>query len=81
MRKHYSSFEQIDLDLQILRVKREIHYQKINSAFDQLKDEAAPQNLLKSTLGSAGSLLTNSSGIQTLLVTSIFKYIIRKFRK
>ena len=81
MRKRYSSFEQIDLDLQILRVEREIHYQRINLAFDQLKKESTPQNLVKNSLGSAGSLLKNSSGIQTLLVTSIFKYFVRKFRK
>ncbi|WHT40815.1 MULTISPECIES: DUF6327 family protein [Myroides] len=81
MRKSYSSFEQINQDLQILRIEREIHYQKINLAFDELKEETAPQNLIKNTLGSAGSLLRNSGGIQTLLVTSILKYVIRKFRK
>jgi len=81
MRKSYSSFEQINQDLQILRIEREIHYQKINLAFDELKEEVAPQNLIKNTLGSAGSLLRSSGGIQTLLVTSILKYFIRKFRK
>ncbi|EHQ42524.1 MULTISPECIES: DUF6327 family protein [Myroides] len=81
MRKSYSSFEQINQDLQILRIEREIHYQKINLAFDELKEDVAPQNLIKNTLGSAGSLLRNSGGIQTLLVTSILKYFIRKFRK
>lgn len=81
MRKSYSSIEQINRDLQILRIEREIHYQKINLAVDQLREEIAPQNLIKNTLGSAGSLLKNSGGIQTLLVTSILKYFIRKFRK
>lgn len=81
MRKSYSSFEQINQDLQILRIEREIHYQKINLAFDELKEDVAPQNLIKNTLGSAGSLLRNSGGLQTLLVTSILKYFIRKFRK
>ncbi|MDR0224564.1 MAG: DUF6327 family protein [Myroides odoratus] len=81
MRKSYSSFEQINQDLQILRIEREIHYQKINLAFDELKEDVAPQNLIRNTLGSAGSLLRNSGGIQTLLVTSILKYFIRKFRK
>lgn len=81
MRKSYSSFEQINHDLQILRIEREIHYQKINLAVDQLREETAPQNLIRNALGSAGSLLKNSSGVQTLLVTSILKYFIRKFRK
>ena len=81
MRKSYSSIEQINRDLQILRIEREIHYQKINLAVDQVREEIAPQNLIKNTLGSAGSLLKNSGGIQTLLVTSILKYFIRKFRK
>jgi len=81
MRKSYSSFEQINHDLQILRIEREIHYQKINLAVDQLREETAPQNLIRNTLGSAGSLLKNSSGVQTLLVTSMLKYFIRKFRK
>ena len=81
MRKSYTSFEQINHDLQILRIEREIHYQKINMALEQLKEETAPQNIIKNTLGSAGSLLRNSGGVQTLLVTSILKYFIRKFRK
>lgn len=81
MRKSYSSFEQINHDLQILRIEREIHYQKINLAVDQLREETAPQNLIRNALGSAGSLLKNSGGVQTLLVTSILKYFIRKFRK
>lgn len=81
MRKSYSSFEQINHDLQILRIEREIHYQKINLAVEQLREETAPQNLIRNTLGSAGSLLKNSSGVQTLLFTSILKYFIRKFRK
>lgn len=41
MRKSYSSFEQINQDLQILRIEREIHYQKINLAFDELKEDVA----------------------------------------
>lgn len=81
MRKSYSSFEQINHDLQILRIEREIHYQKINLAVDQLRNEIAPQNLIKKTLGSASSLVKNSGSVQTLLVTSILKFIIRKFRK
>ncbi len=81
MRKSYSSIEQINRDLQILRLEKEIHYQRINQALEELRDEVAPENLLRNALGSAGSLLKNSGGIQTLLVTSILKYFIRKFRK
>ncbi|WP_413510941.1 DUF6327 family protein [Myroides odoratus] len=78
MRKSYSSFEQINHDLQILRIEKEIHYQKINLAVDQLKEEVAPGNLIRNALGSAGSLMTNSGGIKALFITSILKYFIRK---
>lgn len=82
MRKSYSSIEQINHDLQLLRLEKEIHYQKINLALEQLKEEASPANLIKSSLGSAGSVLKNTGGLQALLVTSILKYFIRrKFRK
>lgn len=82
MRKSYSSLEQINHDLQILRIEREIHYQKVNLALDQLKEEASPEKLIKNTLGTAGSLLKNSGSIQTLIVTSIFRYFVRrKFKK
>lgn len=82
MRKSYSSLEQINHDLQILRIEREIHYQKVNLALEQLKEEASPERLLKNALGSAGSLFKNSGGVQTLIVTSIFRYFMRrKFKK
>ncbi|MBB1149274.1 MULTISPECIES: DUF6327 family protein [unclassified Myroides] len=82
MKKSYSSLEQINHDLHILRIEREIHYQKINLALDQLKEETSPEKLIKNTLGTAGSLLKNSGSIQTLIATSIFRFFMRrKFKK
>ena len=40
--KKYSSYAQIDHDLEILKVEREIHYQKILLSIDKTKESILP---------------------------------------
>jgi len=48
--KQYSSFEQIERDLQVLKLEREIHHQKILLHVEQTKENLTPRSLLSSLL-------------------------------
>ena len=63
--KKYSSYAEIDADLKILRLEREIHYQKIVLGIDKTKESFMPSKsvsfvgdvLQKATTGPIGTIL------------------------
>jgi len=63
--KKYSSYAEIDHDLKILKVEREIHYQKILLSIDKTKETFMPSKsvsfvgdvLKKATSGPVGTIL------------------------
>lgn len=63
--KKYSSYAQIDHDLKILKVEKEIHYQKIILTMDKTKESLMPSKtvsfvgdvLQKATTGPIGTIL------------------------
>ena len=48
--KIYTSFEQLDRELAILKVEREIHYQKIVLHVERTKESFSTRNILSSVL-------------------------------
>ncbi len=48
----YSSFEEIDKDLKILKLQTEIDKEEIKLSIDQTKDSLSPISLIGSTIGS-----------------------------
>ncbi len=67
--KKYSSYAEIDHDLKILKVEREIHYQKIRLSVDKTKETFMPSK----SLSFVGSVLqkTASGPIGTILKLAI----------
>lgn len=63
--KKYSSYAEIDHDLKILKVEKEIHYQKILLSIDKTKESFMPSKTVslmgniyqKATSGMLGTLL------------------------
>ncbi|MHC5201097.1 DUF6327 family protein [Myroides sp. LJL119] len=78
IRKTYTSIDQINNDLNILRTKRDLHYQKIFRSVDVLKQELTPDHLLRSTLGSMVTYVKSSGNIQAFLITAILKKIFNR---
>ena len=78
--KKYSSYAEIELDLQILKIEREIHYQKIVLSIDKTKESVLPSN----TMALVGNVFKNMfSGtigtiIKTLIPIAINWYINKK---
>lgn len=61
--KKYSSFAQIDADLEILKVTRALHLQKIVLSVQKTKESLSAKNSIKGFFGDYTSLLFNYSGI------------------
>lgn len=81
MRKAYSSFDEINTDLRILRVKRDLHYQKVFKSVDNIKDELSPDRIVRNTLGSVTSYIKSSGNIQAFIITAALKFFFNRKAK
>lgn len=72
----YNSFEEIDLDLKILKLEREIHAQKFQRGLEGAKKNLQPSNLLEETFGE----LSEPSFIERI-VSIIFQFVLKSFKE
>ena len=47
MKKYYTSYEEVDKELEILRLEREISIRKIGVNAEDITDHLSPDNLMK----------------------------------
>ncbi len=60
--KKYSSYSQIESELEILKVERKLHLQKIVLSVQKTKESLLPVNIIKGFLGEYKSIFSNYSG-------------------
>ncbi len=48
----YSSYAEIDRELEILKLEKEINYQKLALSFEKTKESITPQNIVNDFVGS-----------------------------
>ena len=60
MAKKYSSYDQINSDLEMIKLEREIHLQYILLNVDKTKESLQPENLFREALASLKCKLSNS---------------------
>jgi hypothetical protein len=58
--KKYASYAEIDRDLEIFNLEKEIHYQKLLLSFQKTKESFEPQNIINSYLVSFKSTISNN---------------------
>lgn len=73
IKKTYQSIDEINKDLNILRIKRDLHYQKIFRSVDVIKQELTPDQILKNTMGSLVTYVRSSGSFQAFIITTILK--------
>jgi hypothetical protein len=61
--KKYSSYAEIELELEILRLEKELNLQKIVLDFEKTKESLLPKNIIKGFFGDYKTILSNSSGL------------------
>jgi hypothetical protein len=76
--KIYSSFEEIELDLQILKVQREIHAQKIKLNLEKTGENLRPINLLEDYIGETNR--TTFSLIEQV-IKIILQFVVKPFKE
>jgi hypothetical protein len=63
MAKKYSSYDQINADLEMIKLGREIHLQYILLNVEKTKESLQPENLFQEVLASLKCKLSNSYGM------------------
>jgi len=81
MKIHYKSYDEIDKELEILRLEREISMRKMGINVEDTVQLFSPSYLLKQGLTTIGSSVKSSQGIKTLVISTIFKFLFNKFLK
>lgn len=76
--KIYSSFEEIELDLKILKLEREIHAQKIKMGFQEIGESLRPRNLLQDYIGEGNQ--TTFSLVEQI-IKFILQFVVKPFKE
>ncbi|MCZ8229457.1 DUF6327 family protein [Flavobacterium sp.] len=58
--KKYSSYAEIDRDLEILKLEKDIHFQKLLLSVQKTKESFEPKNIINSYLSSFKSTISNN---------------------
>ena len=79
--KKYSSYAQIECELEILKVERELNLKRIVLDVEKTKESLLPKNLLKSFLGDYKSILSDYSGtIFNIAIPLLINWITKRKR-
>jgi len=79
--KKYSSYAQIELELEILKVERELNLKRIVLDIEKTKESLLPKNLVKSFLGDYKSILSNYSGaILNIAIPLLINWLTKRKR-
>ncbi|QBN19270.1 DUF6327 family protein [Flavobacterium nackdongense] len=79
--KKYSSYAQIDLELEILKVEKELNLKRIVLDVEKTKESILPLNLIKGFVGDYKSILSNYSGtIINIAVPILINWFLKRKR-
>jgi hypothetical protein len=76
--KKYSSYAQIELELEILKVERELNLKRIVLDIEKTKESFFPKNIIRGIFGDYKSILSNLSG---MILKIVIPLIISWFTK
>lgn len=79
--KKYSSYAEIELELEILKVERELNLKRIVLNVQKTKESLMPINLIKGFIGDYKSILSNYSGtIINIAIPILINWILKRKR-
>jgi len=76
-RKIYSSFEQIDQELEILALEKELRQIQLRRSAGKAMDALKPGNLLMESLGPLGSMVRNSGTLQKVVMMWLARRLLK----
>jgi hypothetical protein len=79
--KMYTSYAQIDSELEILKLEKEISHQRLILGFRQTRESLTPSHLMSSFLASIKNSFTGSyATVLNIAVPLVIKWIINRKR-
>jgi uncharacterized membrane protein len=79
--KKYSSYAQIELELEILKVEKSLNLQRIVLNTESFKECLLPENVVKSFFGDYKSIFSNYSGkILNIVIPIIINWLLIRKR-
>lgn len=81
MKKSYTSFEEIDQQLEILKLEREIQIRKIGLGIENISSAITPGNLAKTGIMNLASTIQGSAGFKSALVSLFIKFIVKQLKR
>lgn len=79
--KKYSSYAEIELELEILKLEKELNLQKIKFNVEKTKESLMPKNIIKSFFGDYKAMLSSSSGtILNIAIPLIINWFTKRKR-
>ena len=66
--KVYTSYAEIDRDLEILKLQKEIDHQKLALSVEKTIDSLTPGSLMQNVLGNVGTLATKYDWLSKIVV-------------
>ena len=74
--KKYSSYAEIDHDLEILKLEREIHYRKMKLSYEKAKDSIMPSNHVSGFYKAYKKIF---SGFPGMILKALIPYVVNWF--
>jgi hypothetical protein len=79
--KKYSSYAQIELELEILQIERELNLKRIVLDVQKTKESFMPTNLIRGFIGDYKTILSNYSGtIFNIAIPILINWILKRKR-
>lgn len=80
-KKKYSSYAEIDFDLEVLKLEKDINFQKLNLGFHKTRESFTPQNIVHGFLSSYKTILSSSyPTLINIAIPLVIKWILNKKR-
>ncbi|NUY80107.1 hypothetical protein HUK80_04305 [Flavobacterium sp. MAH-1] len=77
-KKRYSSYAQIEQDLEILKVEKELYYQRLLQTFDNTKDNLDPKKMFGGIPDVAIDMVSGLAGpLKGMLINFVLKKIFK----
>jgi len=79
--KKYSSYAEIDRDLEILKLEKDIQYQKLVLSIQKTRESFTPQGIVKNFLGSYKTILSESYlSMLNMALPYLVKWLFKKWK-
>jgi hypothetical protein len=81
MKKRYTNFEEVDKQLEILKLEREIQFRKLGLKLENTSNIVSPSSLMKTGFSTLATTFKGTSSLKSVLLTVLVRFVMKKFTK